>query len=55
MVAEVIGDLDSTKSVVKDIKKVSKGKKIIVTKSTVPVGTGDQIERILGIFCFADC
>jgi UDPglucose 6-dehydrogenase len=40
-------DLKYVYQVVKDIKKVSKGKKIIVTKSTVPVGTGDQIEKIL--------
>ena len=40
-------DLKFVYQAVKDIKKVSKGKKIIVTKSTVPVGTGDQIERIL--------
>ena len=31
----------------KDIIKVSKGKKIVVTKSTVPVGTGDELEKIL--------
>ena len=40
-------DLKFVFQAVKDIKKVSKGKKIIVTKSTVPVGTGDQIEKIL--------
>tara|TARA_A100001015_G_C15015530_1_gene725303 strand:- start:917 stop:2215 length:1299 start_codon:yes stop_codon:yes gene_type:complete len=32
---------------VKDIIKVTKGKKIVVTKSTVPVGTGDEIEKLL--------
>ena len=40
-------DLKFVYQAVKDIKKFSKGKKIIVTKSTVPVGTGDQIEKIL--------
>ena len=34
-------------SVAKEIKKLSKKKKIIVTKSTVPVGTGDLIEKHL--------
>ena len=33
--------------VAKEIRRFSKRKKIIVTKSTVPVGTGDQVEKIL--------
>tara|TARA_B110000259_G_scaffold186064_1_gene236411 strand:+ start:371 stop:1669 length:1299 start_codon:yes stop_codon:yes gene_type:complete len=40
-------DLSYVFKVAKEIKKFSKKKKIIVTKSTVPVGTGDQIEKIL--------
>ena len=42
-----IVDLSYVFNVSKEIKKLSKKKKIIVTKSTVPVGTGDQIEKIL--------
>ena len=40
-------DLTSVIKVAKEISKFSKKKKIIVTKSTVPVGTGDQLEKIL--------
>ena len=40
-------DLTSVIKVAKEISKLSKKKKIIVTKSTVPVGTGDQLEKIL--------
>ncbi len=34
-------------SAVKDIAKKSNSRKTIVTKSTVPVGTGDEIEKII--------
>ena len=40
-------DLSYVFKVAKEIKKFSKNKKIIVTKSTVPVGTGDLIEKYL--------
>ena len=40
-------DLSYVYQAIKDVGKFSKSKKIIVTKSTVPVGTGDEIEKIL--------
>ena len=40
-------DLTYVYSAIREISKVIKNKKIIVTKSTVPVGTGDEIEKIL--------
>ena len=40
-------DLDQVLSVAKSISKYIKKYKIIVNKSTVPVTTGDQIERII--------
>ena len=40
-------DLSYIFSVAREISKFSKNKKIIVTKSTVPVGTGDLIEKNL--------
>ena len=39
-------DLSHVYNCVKEIKKFTKKNKIIVTKSTVPVGTGDQIDKI---------
>jgi UDPglucose 6-dehydrogenase len=39
-------DLSYVYKAVKDIIKATKTKKIIVTKSTVPVGTGKQIEKL---------
>ena len=41
-------DLSQVYSVAKSIAKYIKNYKIIVTKSTVPVTTGDQIEKIIG-------
>ena len=40
-------DLSFVYSCVKEILSFTKKKKIIVTKSTVPVGTGDEIEKII--------
>ena len=40
-------DLSFVYKSAKEIISVSRSKKIIVTKSTVPVGTGDQIEKII--------
>ena len=42
-------DLSYVYKSVKEIISVSKNKKIIVTKSTVPIGTGDQIEKVIKI------
>ncbi|MDC3187457.1 UDP-glucose/GDP-mannose dehydrogenase family protein [Candidatus Pelagibacter sp.] len=40
-------DLKYVFGVAKDLKKIIKKYKIIITKSTVPLSTGDQIEKIL--------
>ena len=40
-------DLSYVFKSVKDVISSTKNKKIIVTKSTVPVGTGDEIEKII--------
>ena len=40
-------DLKYVFSVTKDLKKIIKKYKILITKSTVPLSTGDQIEKIL--------
>ena len=40
-------DLSSVFKAVKEIVSAAKNKKILVTKSTVPIGTGDEIEKIL--------
>ena len=40
-------DLKYVFNAVREIAKFSKNKKLIITKSTVPVGTGDKIEKIL--------
>ena len=39
-------DLTYVYKAIKEISKFTKKKKIVVTKSTVPVGTGDEIEKI---------
>ena len=42
-------DLSQIYSVAKKIKKLISKFKIIVTKSTVPLGTGDEIEKIISV------
>uniref|UniRef100_Q07KU9 UDP-glucose 6-dehydrogenase n=1 Tax=Rhodopseudomonas palustris (strain BisA53) TaxID=316055 RepID=Q07KU9_RHOP5 len=41
-------DLSCVREVVREISDVLPGPRVIVVKSTVPVGTGDEIELILG-------
>ena len=41
-------DLSYVYKSVREIVSVAHRKKIIITKSTVPVGTGDEIEKIIG-------
>jgi UDPglucose 6-dehydrogenase len=41
-------DLRYVFQAIKEVGKYAKNKKILITKSTVPVGTGDEIESILG-------
>ena len=40
-------DLSHVYKATKEIISITKNKKIIVTKSTVPIGTGDEIEKII--------
>jgi len=40
-------DLSYVYKAIKEVSKYTKTKKIIVTKSTVPVGTGDDLEKLL--------
>ena len=40
-------DLSYVFKAAKEIAKCAKNKKILITKSTVPVGTGDTIEKLL--------
>jgi len=40
-------DLKNVFSVAQDLKKIIKKYKIVITKSTVPISTGDKIEKIL--------
>jgi len=43
-------DLSYIFNCIKEVAKLSKNKKIIITKSTVPLGTGDEIEKIFKKF-----
>ncbi len=48
-------DLSFVYKAVKEVAKSSNSKKIVVTKSTVPVGTGDNIESIFKKFRKKNC
>ena len=48
-------DLSYVHAAAKEIAAAMKGYTVVVTKSTVPVGTGDEVENIIRTTCPFGC